>query len=75
MEIQGDPAAPRLRVSQPEAASQARGEGAPYLISVRLTAPTVAAIELIAEDAWVALADYPKTGEAQIAETTINGSG
>jgi len=39
-----------------------------YSISVRLTAPTLAAIDLIAEDAWVALADYPKTGEAQIAD-------
>jgi hypothetical protein len=51
------------------------GNGVLYSISVRLTAPTVAAIELIAEDAWAALVDYPKTGEAQIAETTINGSG
>jgi hypothetical protein len=49
------------------------GKGVLYSISVRLTAPTVAAIELIAEDAWAALVDYPKTGEAQIAETTING--
>jgi hypothetical protein len=49
------------------------GKGVLYSISVRLTAPTVAAIELIAEDAWVRLADYPETGEAQIAETTING--
>jgi len=49
------------------------GQGVLYSISVKLTAPTVAAIDLIAEDAWVALVDYPKTGEAQIAETTING--
>ena len=49
------------------------GKGVLYSISVKLTAPTVAAIELIAEDAWTALVDYPKTGEAQIAETTING--
>jgi hypothetical protein len=42
-----------------------------YSISVKLTAPTLAAIELIADDAWVCLADYPDTGEAQIAETTV----
>jgi hypothetical protein len=44
-----------------------------YSISVRLTAPTLAAIDLISEDAWVRLEDYPETGEAQIAESTING--
>jgi len=44
-----------------------------YSISVKLTAPTVAMIDRIAEDAWVGLADYPETGEAQIAETTVNG--
>jgi Transposase DDE domain group 1 len=49
------------------------GKGVLYSISVRLTAPTLAAIDLIAEDAWVALADYPKTGEAQTAETTVKG--
>jgi len=49
------------------------GKGVLYSISVRLTAPTLAAIGVIAEDAWVALADYPKTGEAQIAETTVKG--
>jgi Transposase DDE domain group 1 len=48
-------------------------KGVLYSISVKLTAPTVAAIDLIAEDAWVRLADYPQTGEAQIAETTIKG--
>jgi hypothetical protein len=48
-------------------------KGVLYSISVRLAAPTVAAIGLIAEDAWVGLVDYPKTGEAQIAETTIKG--
>jgi hypothetical protein len=48
-------------------------KGVLYSISVRLTAPTLAAIELIAEDAWVRLTDYPETGEAQIAETTIKG--
>jgi Transposase DDE domain group 1 len=49
------------------------GKGVLYSISVRLTAPTLAAIGVIAEDARVALADYPKTGEAQIAETTVKG--
>jgi hypothetical protein len=49
------------------------GKGVLYSISVRLTAPTLAAIDLIAQDAWVALVDYPETGEAQIAETTVNG--
>jgi hypothetical protein len=48
-------------------------KGVLYSISVRLTAPTLAAIELIAENAWVVLGDYPETGEAQIAETTVNG--
>ncbi|HEY5044223.1 MAG TPA: IS1380 family transposase [Solirubrobacteraceae bacterium] len=49
------------------------GKGVLHSISVRLTAQTLAAIHVIAEDAWVALPDYPKTGEAQIAETTVNG--
>jgi hypothetical protein len=49
------------------------GKGVLYSISVRLTAPTVAAIDLIAEDAWRVLEDYPETGEAQIAQTTVNG--
>jgi hypothetical protein len=44
-----------------------------YSISVRLTASTLAAIHMIADETWVALADYPETGEAQIAETTLRG--
>ena len=48
-------------------------KGVLYSISVRLTAPITAAISVIYEQAWVPLADYPDTGEAQIAETTING--
>ncbi len=48
-------------------------KGVLYSISVRLTAPITAAISVIDEQAWVPLADYPDTGEAQIAETTING--
>ena len=48
-------------------------KGVLYSISVRLTPPTLAAIGLIAEDAWSVLEDYPETGEAQIAETTVGG--
>jgi hypothetical protein len=53
--------------------AQLVAKGVLYSISVRLTAPTLAAIHLIAEDAWVVLKDYPETGEAQIAETTVKG--
>jgi hypothetical protein len=49
------------------------GKGVLYSISVRLTAPSLAAIHLIPQETWVALADYPETGEAQIAETTFRG--
>ena len=49
------------------------GKGVLYSITVKLTAPSLAAISLIADDAWTVLADYPKTGEAQIAETTFRG--
>jgi len=49
------------------------GQGVLYSISVKLTALSVAAIDRIAEDAWAGLEDYPQTGEAQIAETTVNG--
>ncbi len=48
-------------------------KGVLYSISVRLTGPIVAAIALIDEQAWAVLTDYPETGEAQIAETTVNG--
>ena len=41
-----------------------------YSIGVRQTTAIAAAIALIPEAAWVPLVDYPKTGEAQIAETT-----
>lgn len=30
-------------------------------------------VERIPESAWTAVADYPGTGEAQIAETTLGG--
>ena len=48
-------------------------KGVLYSISVRLTAPIGAAIALIDEQAWSVLEDYPETGEAQIAETTVAG--
>ncbi len=44
--------------------------GVLYSIGVRQTTAIAAAIALIPEAAWVPLVDYPKTGEAQIAETT-----
>lgn len=44
-----------------------------YSISIRCQKGVVEQIALIAEDAWQALDDYPKDGEAQIAETTLNG--
>ncbi len=37
-----------------------------------MTKPNVAAVALIDETAWTPLADYPQTGEAQIAETTLS---
>ncbi len=44
-----------------------------FSIGVRMTKPVTAAVAAIAETAWKALADYPETGEAQIAETTLSG--
>ena len=44
-----------------------------YSIGVRMTAPVRALVERIAEQAWTTLTDYPDTGEAQIAETTLQG--
>lgn len=44
-----------------------------YSIGVRMTKPVAALVEQIAEDAWTRLADYPDTGEAQIAETALGG--
>jgi hypothetical protein len=49
-----------------------RSEGIAYSIGVKLQKPVREAIEAIAEDAWTTLADYPDTGEAQIAETTLH---
>ncbi len=48
-----------------------RAKGCRYSIGVRVTKPVAAAIEQVDESAWRALADYPDTGEAQIAETTL----
>jgi hypothetical protein len=44
-----------------------------YSISVRMQAWVPAAVAKIPEQAWQPLTDYPKDGEAQIAETTVGG--
>jgi hypothetical protein len=44
-----------------------------YSIGVRMTAPLRDVVEQIAEDAWQAVDDYPDSGAAQIAETTLDG--
>jgi hypothetical protein len=44
-----------------------------YSIAVRMTKTVRAAVEQIDEGAWTALDDYPKDGEAQIAETVYGG--
>ena len=52
--------------------------GVQFSIGVKQRKPIRALIDLIDEDAWVTLEDYPQTGEAQIAETKgpfINNSG
>jgi hypothetical protein len=48
-----------------------RAKGCLYSIGVRLTKPVAAAIEAIREEVWQPLSDYPATGEAEIAETTL----
>ncbi|MCA1701500.1 MAG: IS1380 family transposase, partial [Actinobacteria bacterium] len=48
-----------------------RREGIAYSIGVKLQKHVREAIEAIDESAWVTLDDYPDTGEAQIAETTL----
>jgi hypothetical protein len=48
-----------------------RAKGCLYSIGVRLTKPVAEAIERLEESAWRPLADYPDTGEAEIAETTL----
>jgi hypothetical protein len=48
-----------------------RAKGCLYSIGVRAQAHVVAAVEAISEEAWQPLIDYPETGEAEIAETTL----
>jgi len=47
------------------------GQGIAYSIGVKLQKHVRDQVEQIDPDAWVVLADYPDTGEAQIAETTL----
>jgi hypothetical protein len=42
-----------------------------FSIGIRMQPHVRAAVEAIAEDVWITLADYPKTSIAQIAETTL----
>ncbi len=44
-----------------------------YSIGVRMTKPVRELVEQIPEQAWTTLDDYPDTGEAQIAETILDG--
>lgn len=44
-----------------------------YSIGVRMTRQVAALVEQIPEDAWQTLDDYPDSGEAQIAETVLEG--
>jgi hypothetical protein len=44
-----------------------------YSIGLRMTKPIRELIEQIPEQAWAKIDDYPDTGEAQIAETTLGG--
>jgi hypothetical protein len=48
-------------------------KGVEYSIGARVTKRVAAAITAIADDAWQTLTDYPATGQAQIAETTLDG--
>lgn len=48
-------------------------KGWQFSIGVRMTKPVALLVAAIDENAWLPLEDYPKTGEAQIAETTLNG--
>ena len=48
-----------------------KAKGCLYSIGVRLTKPVAAAIEQLEESAWQPPVDYPDTGEAQRAETTL----
>jgi hypothetical protein len=44
-----------------------------YSIAVRMTKPVRALVEQIPQQAWTPVADYPDSGEAQIAQTTLSG--
>jgi hypothetical protein len=44
-----------------------------FSIGVRMTKPVGTVVEQIPEAAWQTLADYPNSGQAQIAETTLSG--
>ncbi len=44
-----------------------------YSIGVRMTKPVAEIVAAIPEQDWTAINDYPDTGEAQIAETTLGG--
>ena len=44
-----------------------------YSIGVRMTQPVREIVEQIPEQAWTTIDDYPDSGEAQIAETTLAG--
>jgi len=48
-------------------------KGWQFSIGVRMTKPVAKLVAAIPEDAWTRLEDYPETGEAQIAETTLSG--
>ncbi|MCA1698683.1 MAG: IS1380 family transposase [Actinobacteria bacterium] len=48
-------------------------KGVVYSIGARVTKRVAAAISEIAEEHWQTLADYPASGQAQIAETTLDG--
>jgi Transposase DDE domain group 1 len=47
------------------------GQGVEFSIGVKLHKHVRAAIDEIPEERWQPLADYPETGEAEIAETTL----
>ncbi len=44
-----------------------------YSIGVRMTQPVRELVERIADDAWTTIEEYPESGEAQIAETVLDG--
>ena len=44
-----------------------------YSIGVRLTKPVAEIVAAIPEQAWTSIDDYPSSGVAQIAETTLGG--